>query len=171
MEGKRLLPEAAQAWRELAGAARADGIALGLISAYRSVSDQRGIFLYRLRTEALGPTGKPYTHAEIAEGTADAAVDHILKTSSIPGYSKHHTGYTIDITDLTSGRVFTRFRETQGFAWISADNYLNAKRFGFIPSYPEGAGFQGPEPEAWEYCWVGTEVLAMPPLPGPAPEV
>jgi len=33
------------------------------------------------------------------------------------------------------------------------------KRFGFIPSYPENSGKQGPEPEPWEYVWVGEDVL------------
>ena len=90
---------------------------------------------------------------------ADEIIDRMLQTSTIPGFSKHHTGYTLDITDLTSGMDFTEFAQTEGFKWISANNYLNAKRFGFIISYPEGVTNQGPEPEAWEYVWVGVEVL------------
>jgi LAS superfamily LD-carboxypeptidase LdcB len=42
---------------------------------------------------------------------------------------------------------------------MSKDNYLQAKKYGWIPSYPEGAQQQGPEPEAWEYVWVGTASL------------
>src|SRR5690606_25521512 len=38
-------------------------------------------------------------------------------------------------------------------------NYANAKRFGFIPSYPPDGGKQGPEPEPWEFVWVGVEVI------------
>lgn len=159
VEGKRLQPAAAEAWRELEAAALAEGIELGLISGYRSVSRQREIFLSVLSREAEKAIGRAYTPEEIAAGDADQVVDAILRTYSIPGYSKHHTGYTVDITDVTSGRDFTEFGETAGFRWISADNYANAMRFGFLPSYPEGVADQGPIPEPWEYVWVGREAL------------
>lgn len=47
------------------------------------------------------------------------------------------------------------FKTTSCFTWISKNNYENAKRFGIIPSYPSGASNQGPNPEEWEYVWVG----------------
>jgi LAS superfamily LD-carboxypeptidase LdcB len=96
---------------------------------------------------------------EIARGDADDVVDLVLQTSSIPGYSKHHTGYAMDWADLTSGKGFTDFVETPAHRWLAKDNYHNAKRFGFIPSYPPGASQQGPDPETWEYVWVGVERL------------
>jgi len=136
---------------------------LGLISGYRSVDYQRRIFLNLLRIEARKWIGREWSAAELTSGEADSVIDAILTESSIPGYSRHHTGYTLDITDLSSGRDFTQFGETAGFRWISAHNYLQAKRFGFIPSYPEGAGKQGPEPEPWEYVWIGETALRRPP--------
>ncbi len=42
---------------------------------------------------------------------------------------------------------------------MAADNYRVAKQFGFIPSYPSGAGAQGPEPEPWEYVYVGVKAI------------
>jgi D-alanyl-D-alanine carboxypeptidase len=159
VEGKPLHPDAAAAWQELKAEAKKDGIELGLISGYRSVDRQREIFLRQLAQEAEGAIGREYTAAEIAEGLADDILDRILSSYSIPGYSKHHTGYTLDITDVTSGRDFTEFGQTPGFEWISRDNYRNAKRFGFLPSYPEGATEQGPLPEPWEYVWVGEAQL------------
>ena len=159
VDGKRLRPQAAAAWRGLKQAAAAEGIELGLVSAYRSAAYQRRIFLNLLRIEGQKRLSRRYSAQEIASGVADAAIDVILRESSVPGYSKHHTGYTIDITDAASGKPFTEFASTRGFQWISACNYLNAKRFGLIPSYPEGADDQGPEPEAWEYVWVGEENL------------
>ncbi len=163
VEGRLLQPEAARAWSRLREAAGGEGIRLGLISGYRSIDYQRRIFLNLLRIEARERIGREWGAAELASGGADAVIDAILTESSIPGYSRHHTGYTLDITDLSSGRDFTEFGETAGFRWISAHNYLQAKRFGFIPSYPEGAGKQGPEPEPWEYVWIGETALRRPP--------
>ncbi len=159
VEGRLLKPQAAEAYAGLKKAALKEGIRLGLISGYRSQNYQRRIFLNLLRIESRERAGKEFSLEEITRGRADTIIDRILEESSIPGYSKHHTGYAMDLTDLTSGRDFTEFAETRGFAWISANNYLNAKRFGLIPSYPEGAESQGPEPEPWEYVWVGREAL------------
>jgi D-alanyl-D-alanine carboxypeptidase len=157
-----LQSEAMSAWKRMQSAAREEGIDLELVSAYRSVARQRQIFLTAMRDEALAHAGREYTVTEIAAGAADAVVDSVLRYSSIPGFSKHHSGYTIDIGDPSGGLGFTEFEQTQGFQWISRHNYYNAKRFGFIPSYPQGADNQGPEPEPWEYVWVGERLLVYP---------
>ncbi len=156
------LQEAAMsAWLELQAAARVEGVDLELVSAYRSVDRQRQIFLRELGQLCRESTGREYDSRDIAAGEADQWIEEVLRYSSIPGFSKHHSGYTIDISDPSEGHAFTDFRQTKGFAWISAHNYLNAKRFGFIPSYPDGAVQQGPEPEPWEYVWVGREQLLV----------
>lgn len=160
-EGRHALqPEAFAAWRALRAAARSDGLELDLVSAYRSVDRQREIFLAVLERAGVESRGAGPSPAELASGRADDLIEAVLRESSPPGFSRHHTGYALDITDAASGRDFTEFGLTEGFAWISDRNYLNAKRFGFIPSYPEGASGQGPDPEPWEYVWVGPEVLA-----------
>jgi len=161
--GHLMQPQIAAAWEQLRLAAAEDAVSLAIISAYRSTDRQREIFLYRLARESRQALGHEITAAEIVDGRGRGVIDEILRTSSIPGYSKHHTGYTIDITDSHSGLSFLEFANTAGFLWISAHNYENAKRFGFIPSYPEGADSQGPEPEAWEYVWVGVEALTESP--------
>ena len=161
-EGRHSLQEAAMsAWRELQAAARAEGVELELISAYRSVDRQRQIFLRELGLMSRQSTGREYDTRDIAAGQADPWIEEVLRYSSIPGFSKHHSGYTVDISDPSRGRAFTDFQSTEGFAWISAHNYLNAKRFGFIPSYPDAALRQGPEPESWEYVWVGRDLLLI----------
>jgi hypothetical protein len=137
VSGNPLQPPAAEAWIALRDAARSAGYTLLLESAFRSYSDQRSIFLRRLTS---------YT---------DAAIDIRLRTAAAPGYSKHHTGYAIDITQ--SGYRFTSFANSPAYKWLSANNYANAKRFGWIPSYPPDAGAQGPVPEPWELTYVGLD--------------
>jgi LAS superfamily LD-carboxypeptidase LdcB len=143
----------------LVQAAKADGIRIGLVSGYRSPEDQKGIFLSRFRSESLSSKGVVFSNADIAAGKADDVINSVLESSSIPGYSRHHTGYAVDLSDLGSRKDFTSFAETEAFQWISSNNYFNAKRFGFLPSYPDGAKNQGPEPEAWEYTFIGVQVL------------
>jgi uncharacterized protein with LGFP repeats len=74
-----------------------------------------------------------------------------------PGFSKHQSGYTIDFR--ASGVGGGAFGSSRLGQWLAADNYAAAKRHGFIPSYPSGAGAQGPEPEPWEYVWVGVPAI------------
>lgn len=143
-----LQPLAAKSWQQLKAAAKKDGLAMSLISGYRSPKSQRNLFTERLY--ATGVTAK-----QIAAGTADNTLNATLGMTAVPGFSRHHTGYTIDIY-CDDG---VAFGASKCNAWIIKNNYENAKKYGFIPSYPPGAGEQGPEPEAWEYVWVGTEPL------------
>ena len=149
VDGQQLQQEALQSWLLLKSAAASDGIQLELVSGYRSVADQKKIF-----NDTLGTS---VTDEQIVSGAADSEIDEVLKTSSIPGYSRHHTGFTVDFG--CGNKILTIFAQTPCYEWLSRFNYLNAKRFGFIPSYPQGAGNQGPDPEAWEYVWVGERNL------------
>ncbi|MEM9521399.1 MAG: M15 family metallopeptidase [Actinomycetota bacterium] len=136
-DGVPLQPEAADAWESLQAAAAEAGHTLSVYSGYRSVATQ--IFLFKRRLS----------------GTSDAAIDRRLRTIAVPGYSKHHTGYAIDIRSST-GRGFA-FGRTAAYRWLADDNFANAKRHGWVPSYPEGTGPAGPIPEPWEFVWVGTQ--------------
>lgn len=143
-----LQPLAAKSWQQLKAAAKAEKISISLISGYRSPKSQRDLFTERLYSNGVK------AH-QIAAGTGDNAVNATLRMTAVPGYSRHHTGYTIDL-QCDDGLEFGASRCGR---WLSKDNYANAKKFGWIPSYPPGAGEQGPEPEAWEYVWVGTDAL------------
>lgn len=147
-EDDLLQPLALKSWGSLKGAAQKDGVRITLASAYRSPKRQRELF-----TERLYSTG--ITATQIATGKGDVAVNTTLSLTAVPGYSRHHTGYTIDMY-CEDGVAFVASNCNK---WISKDNYLNAKKFGFIPSYPPDGGEQGPEPEPWEYVWVGTDSL------------
>jgi D-alanyl-D-alanine carboxypeptidase len=139
VDGVPMQPQAAAAWQRLKEAARAAGHQFVVSSAYRPPESQRTQFNAKLT------------------GTTDEAIDATLTWYSIPGTSKHHGGYALDFRYADG--TFGEFRETPDYAWLSADNFLNAKRFGFIPSYPDDVTAQGPNPEPWEFVWVGVDLI------------
>lgn len=119
------------------------------VSGYRSSTQQRNIFKSKLGSLSL---------SKISKGVYDDRINSVLKISALPAYSKHHSGYAVDFGCGTNRLVF-KFAETKCYQYLSENNFENAKRFGFIPSYPENAGLIGPDPEPWEFVWVGEERL------------
>ena len=143
-----LQPEANSDWQNLKSAAEAEGVFMTVRSGYRSINEQRDLFIGRLNDVRVNL-------ASVASGSQDIAIDDVLRTTAPPGYSRHHTGYTVD---LRSSDAET-FAASAGYSWISSNNFENALKFGYIPSYPEGAIDQGPNPEAWEFVWVGIDLI------------
>ena len=133
-------------FRALIDEAARNGFQLGAGYGYRPVTQQRSIFVSRLPSVGA-----------IRSGGADGAIDAALMWVAPPGFSKHQSGYTIDFR--ASGVGGGAFGSSRLGQWLAADNYAAAKRHGFIPSYPSGAGAQGPEPEPWEYVWVGVPAI------------
>jgi D-alanyl-D-alanine carboxypeptidase len=150
IDGYPLQKEVHQPWVNLKRNALKEGLNISIVSAYRSVNDQRVLFLERLYAEGVNVS-------EISSGKADIEIDKVLVTTAVPGYSKHHTGYTLDFA--CAGYAFENFKNSNCNEWLVANNYEQAKIHGFIPSYPVDADLQGPDPEAWEYVYVGTDVL------------
>ena len=109
---RRLTPHAARRWTELHSAAHQDGIALLLVSAFRSLEYQRHIFERKIR--------------------AGESLDRILKVNTPPGYSEHHTGKAVDLTTPDCPPLTAEFETTAAFAWL----VQNAHRFGFAMTYP-----------------------------------
>ena len=144
-----LQPLAAQGWQAIKAAARQAGYPLTLISAYRSPEYQRNLFMQRLLAHGVSVS-------QLAAGQADAAIEDNLHLTAVPGYSRHHTGYTVD---MWCDDGSTSFLASRCYQWVTANNYQHAKEYGWIPSYPEGTKEQGPEPEPWEYVWVGRDRL------------
>ena len=158
--GRALQPMALVDFRRLVAGAAAEGVRLELISGFRALARQRAIFLSALAENGRERIGRAYSPREIAAGAADAALEATLAASAPPGFSRHHTGLALDLNDPSTGKPFTDFGSSPAYRWLAADNYLNAKRFGFVPSYPPGASAQGPDPEPWEFVWVGETMLA-----------
>lgn len=160
VDGVPMQPQAAAAWTQLKAAARDAGMPFIVSSAYRSPASQQTQFLSKL------------------QGTSDEAINATLVWYSVPGTSKHHGGYALDFR--YSNGTFGDFRNTPDYAWLSRDNFYNAKRFGFIPSYPDDVTAQGPNPEPWEFVWVGVDLIRcgtpvpahrIGPVTGPAAEI
>ncbi len=122
-----------------------EGLELSISSGYRTLDEQEVIFYGRYS-------------AQIASGLTEIeAINAVLEGAAPPGYSKHHSAYTVDMT--CAGLGAQNFIGTACDEWLSADDFANAKKFGFIPSYPKNIDVQGPVPEPWEYNYVGTEIL------------
>lgn len=145
-----LQQKALDAWHELQAASTKAGLPLRIVSGYRSPQFQRNLFLNRL-------SAKGVSIEQVAAGLADPAVAAVLRSTALPGYSRHHTGYTVDLQ--CNNGTLEAFVNSPCYTWISHGNYLNAKLYGWIPSYPAGAAQQGPEPEPWEYVWVGKDAV------------
>ena len=80
VDGRVLESATASAWRSMKAGAAAEGISLTLSSGYRSTARQRSIFLGKLA--ALGLSA-----STVRAGRSDAAIESVLRFSSIPGYS------------------------------------------------------------------------------------
>ena len=143
---KRVAKEALPSLVKLIHTVREQGGDLRLISGYRSIQRQREIF-----TSKLGNVSKE----EVLSGKIDRQIDAVLSRSSIPGYSKHHTGYAFDFICGEHGKLTQQFKESPCYRILSKNNFSLPKKYGFLPSYPEGETHQGPDPEPWEFVWVG----------------
>lgn len=142
-------PFVRDAYESLRNEMQQEGISLHVVSGYRDFEDQKEIFLKQLGTV------QPEL---ILTGEYDEELNTVFEKTAPPGYSKHHTGYAVDFGCGDDYVVF-KFLETECYQWMSENNFERVKKYGFIPSYPQDVAYQGPNPEPWEYVWVGTEVL------------
>ena len=133
-------------WQAMRSAALEQGFALSIVSGYRSIARQRQIFLSKLDAYDVAVE-------DILNGAADRRIHAILEFSAIPGYSRHHNGFTIDIQN--DGTGLNDFGNSPAYHWLAADSFRIARQFGFLPSYPDELPGQGPVPEPWEFIWVG----------------
>ncbi len=122
-----LAPRGARHWRRLAEAARGDGIAVELVSGFRSMAYQAGLI-----------------EAKLARGQA---IEAILAVNAAPGYSQHHTGLAVDLTTPGVEPLSEAFAATEAFAWLSA----NAHGFGFSMPYGRNNAF-GFVYEPWHWA-------------------
>jgi len=132
--GQRLRRVAAHALESMAAGARKDGVAITLLSGYRSYQTQAAVF-----NQQVAAYGR-----EVAE-----------KQSARPGYSEHQTGFSGDLGGTGGCAIVSCFADTQAGRWLKK----NAYRYGFILRYPKGyTGITGYAYEPWHYRYVGKTV-------------
>lgn len=107
-----LAPAPAARWSRLEAAAEGAGIALRVVSSYRSVDYQAGLIERKLER------GEP--------------IEDILRVNAAPGYSEHHSGRAVDLGVAGCPPLSEAFEQTAAFAWLQA----HAGEFGFALSYP-----------------------------------
>ena len=132
-ENLRMRPAAAQKLQQMQAAARADGIDLVLLSAFRDLQSQDQLFFGVKEQRSQNATKR----AEV---------------SAPPGYSEHHTGYAIDLGDGTAPATHleVEFADTAAFGWLQQ----NALKYSFELSFPPN-NQQGVSYEPWHWRFVG----------------
>lgn len=134
-EKRQMRKEAAEALEKLFAAAKADGVALAGVSAYRPNAYQKALFNRYVQQDGLE---KARTY------------------SAVPGTSEHETGLAIDVSGADGKCAATScFAGTKEAKWL-ADH---AHEYGFIIRYPEGKdAITGYMYEPWHLRYVGNEV-------------
>ena len=123
---------ACEKYAQMSDAAKADGVSMRVISAYRTEDYQRSL----------------YNNKVISTGKINAD-----NYSARPGHSEHQTGLAVDISS-TSGL----FEYTAAFKWLQK----HAHEYGYILRYPKGKEWiTGYSYEPWHYRYVGTDAARI----------
>jgi D-alanyl-D-alanine carboxypeptidase len=130
--GAALRVEARDALVAMLDVAFVAGHDIGVVSAFRSYSEQEATFQYWVDT--LG-------------------YDEAVRVSAMPGHSEHQLGTTADVSTAEVGWGLTEsFGDTGAGQWLAA----NAHLYGFALSYPAGAeGATGYAYEPWHFRYIG----------------
>jgi LAS superfamily LD-carboxypeptidase LdcB len=129
-----LVNEAALAWQKMQAQAQAQGVKMRIISGFRSVAAQEALFARQTKLK----------------GSVQAAA----RFSAPPGYSEHHTGYTLDIGDgqQLATDLNYQFAQTSTYRWLGS----HAADYGFELSFPPNNA-QGIAFEPWHWRYVGSD--------------
>jgi D-alanyl-D-alanine carboxypeptidase len=157
VEGYLIQPKMAESIRGLFKEMRDNGLSITFLSGFRGIPEQSTVFGEEFYKQSIINRNREISNQEILDRKADGVFNKSYDTVALPGYSRHHYGYTIDVTE--PGTYYKSFESTKAYEWMSKDNFYNVKKHGLIPSYPKGVEYQGPEPESWEFVYVGTENL------------
>jgi len=126
--------EAAKAFEQMKKAARKDKVRLVLLSGFRSVEYQKGLFRRAVKKH----------------GSSRAAARWVAPA----GHSEHHTGYAMDLGDghRPNTNLEPAFESTKAFYWLQK----NAAQYGFELAFPK-KNDRGPRYEPWHWHYVGNE--------------
>jgi len=128
----QMTPGTASSWQRMRQRAANDFIELQIVSAFRSIDYQCGLFQRKLER--------------------GIALEDILKVNAIPGYSQHHTGRALDLSTPDFTPLEESFETSEAFAWL----LLHANQYGFEMSYPRD-NHQGIDYEPWHWAYQGQD--------------
>lgn len=114
--------------------AKAQGIDLSIVSAYRSYQTQVNTYNYWLAKN-------------------DNNVEYVDTFSARPGHSQHQLGTAIDFSSSEIGDALgDSFANTKASQWLTE----NAYKYGFVISFPKGyESITGYKFESWHYRYIG----------------
>jgi len=129
--------EAGPALMKLIYAARDEGVWIVPVSGFRTIEHQR--LLFEAQVQRTG------------------SVEAAAKVSAPPGYTEHHSGYAIDLTDgrFPKQDLTDEFANTDAYRWLTE----HAQEFGFELSFPPNNP-QGVIFEPWHWRFVGSQRAA-----------
>jgi D-alanyl-D-alanine carboxypeptidase len=131
------------------GAARQEGAQPVVVSGYRSVEYQAGVFERAVQRQL-------WRGESIEQAEADQQAARFVAP---PGHSQHQLGTT---ADLSSGEI--GYAVNAGFAETAAGRWLaeHAWEYGFVVPYTAAAESRtGYVPEPWHLRWIGRPLAAL----------
>ncbi len=147
--GKLFDTRAADDLERLLNDAAAAGYPMYLVSTYRTVEYQEGLYNRKVNE---------YINSGYSE---EDAKTEAAKWVAIPGTSEHNLGLAADIVSSTwyntNSDLTQEFENTEHFTWLKE----NAANYGFMISFPKGKeSITGIVYEPWHYRYVGTEIAS-----------
>jgi zinc D-Ala-D-Ala carboxypeptidase len=146
-DGMFMHRDAYHAFLKMHEAAKADGVELIIVSAFRDFNHQARIWNNKWNGRQV-LSGNIYA-TDIASPVERAR--EILRFSAMPGTSRHHWGTDIDLNSLNN-RYFESGRGKREYEWLRE----NASKFGFCQPYtPKGSRREsGYEEEKWHWSYI-----------------
>ncbi len=131
--GQQLRSEAAQSFKAMQDAAKAQGLTIGALSGYRSYATQVSVYANEVKA-----------HGQAVADTQSAR----------PGTSEHQSGWALDVGGGGCG-IEDCFGTTAEGKWVAA----NAYQYGFIIRYTaDKQAVTGYRAEPWHLRYIGTEL-------------
>ena len=125
-------PETVAAYKELTADLQKQGMKIYVVSSYRDIAYQDNLYNYYLKTDSK---------------------QEVDTYSARPGYSEHHTGRALDISQVYNN--LDAFEGSKEAKWV----YENAYKYGFIVRYKEEQmEVTGYIFEPWHITYVGKEI-------------
>ncbi|MFD1294413.1 M15 family metallopeptidase [Lutibacter holmesii] len=141
-----LQPQVYKAFKAMQSAALKDGIAIQIISGYRSFERQQQIW------------NRKYAKYVSLGLEPQEAIKKIIEYSTIPGTSRHHWGTEIDIIDgnmKVEKSYLIEKNYSEGGAYLKLKKWmdLHSERFGFYIVYTNNPERKGFKYEPWHFSY------------------